>query len=183
MNNQQASMWERQSSGIGKASPVAWGQTRARGRGLPWSTRVRTVLRPSVLSGASLLLLIGIIKVPLPANAASLGTGWSEHIYTGAAGSTTAWGQYANARIGFSGTLNPSLGRASVTIVVQKVGSTTTTVGTLTTLTRRVFNTQPASLPSLFATMGVTAQPNTTYRIAVDAGSQTLTSTTITLAR
>ena len=182
MSNQQANMWERQAGDISKTRSLARGKTRTRGRGLSWP-----VLRPAALSGASLLLLIGIIKMPLPANAASLGTGWSEHIYTGAAagttGSASTWGQYANARIVFSGTLNPSLGRTSVTIVVQKVGSTTTTVGTMTTLTRRVFNTQPASLPSLFATMGVTAPPNTTYRIAVDAGNSTLTSATITLAR
>jgi hypothetical protein len=139
-----------------------------------------------VLPAASLLLLLGVINVPLPAHAASLGSGWAEHIQTaagGPVGNTITLGQYATTRIGFSGTLKPSIGRAGVTIVVQKVSGATTTVGTMTTLARRVFNTQPATLPSLFATMGVTARPNTTYRIAVNSGGGTLTSATITLAR
>ncbi|HVA91195.1 MAG TPA: hypothetical protein VNL71_15275 [Chloroflexota bacterium] len=187
MNNQQVSMWEHGYTGIGKTSAPARVSTRERGQGLSWKARARAAVRPVALPGASLLLLIGVVSVPLPANAASLGSGWGARISTGASngttGSTVAWGQYASTHIGFNGTLAPSIGRTTVRIVVQKLGANPTTVGTMTTLATRVFNTQPASLPSLFATMGVTAQPNTTYRIAVDAGSSTLTSTTVTLAR
>lgn len=175
-------------TGINERTPLTQATARWRARRLPWKRRVLEVAQLLTLPVVFFALLIAIVSIPLSAKATRLGSGWIERVYAGGSvvgtGNTIPWSGFANTRIAFTGTLAPSIGRTSVTLVVQQVsGGDTTTVGSMTTPATRVFNTQPAALPVLFTTMGITARPGATYTIAVNAGSGTLTRETITLGR
>ncbi len=144
---------------------------------------VSIVALPAVLS----LALVIVWLAPLPIKAASLGSGLAVRVCasaTCAAAQPITPAEFAATRVTFSGQLATTARRASVTIVLQRMGRTgAVTVGAVWARASRVFNARPIVLPALFAQMGVTPQQATTYRIAVETGHTMLTSATVTLTR
>ena len=176
---------------VDELTPERIGRLRRWRRRLAWQRRVMMVAARTALPGALLLALAAVMSVPLPAKAATLGTGWSTHLSaTGSAMSTAGdtatitWRARATARISFSGRLLPGARRAIVTMALQQVGrGGVTTVGTLTSRADRAFNTPPTTLSALFAEMGVTPHPGVRYALTIAAGGATLTRATVTLTR
>lgn len=175
-------------SGVDELTPERINRLHRFRRRLAWRRVLATRIRPLALPAALLLVLGGVASVPLPVKAAHLGSGFSERIVGGASvvsgGNAVAGTRFAGARVEFTGALSPSARRTALTITIQKIsGADAATVGSMMTTAQRVFNTRPVALPTLLTTLGITAQPGGTYRIAVSAGNATLTSTTVTLAR
>ncbi len=177
------------SGDVDELTPERIGRMQRLKRRLAWQRWAAAVIRPLAVPAVMLVALGVTASAPIPAKAAQLGSGWSTRVYTGTAGATAAgtgatiaWRDLASARIAFSGRLIPSARRARVTIVLQQTGSGAST-GTMLLNADRVFNTQPTSLSALFSQMGVVARPGASYKIAVAAGTSTLTGATLTLAR
>ncbi|MDQ2827470.1 MAG: hypothetical protein M3Y74_00245 [Chloroflexota bacterium] len=156
-------------------------------RRLDWRGRLDKLVLMIALPAVLSLMLAIVWLVPLPVKAASLGARLAVQVCARAtcAGAHPVTPQeFAATRVTFNGQLAATARRTSVTIVLQRtVSGGAVTVGAVWTRAGRVFNAQPMLLPTLFAQMGVTPQRGTTYRIFVETGSTTLTSTTVTLAR